>query len=132
MAMDLLGIELFAFVFLFIGSTSIGYIFLRTGWPKVRILEKTYKIGWSMVFGAIFSLFSLILSLAFSLFTSLSASQTFLVIIIFSFFLGIIILSLKRKYFLQRKTIISLPKEFVSVQMVQKKLSEKMKNGGIK
>ncbi len=50
-------VTIFAMLFAVAGSYSIGYLFLRVGWPKIRTLGEDYRAGWSIALGIVFSLF---------------------------------------------------------------------------
>lgn len=115
-------------VFTVAGSYSYGYLFLRSGWPKIRKLEEGYKIGWSIILGAIFSIIAITTtSIVYSLKLSEFSSLEFLTIVL-AVMLAVILafLSVRRKFFAKTKMQVSVPKEAVSADITAGKLVEKM------
>ncbi len=110
-------------LYLALGSMSIGYLLLRTGWPKVRILQKSYKLGWSIVLGGLFSVFAIISSFAISLG---GLSYEGLLFASSGIFLGIasLALTVRRKFFAGARMRVAVPKEVVGANIAATKVEE--------
>ena len=107
------------FFYFFAGSASIGYFFLRVGWQKGRTLETSLKAGWSIVFGAAFSLIVGTASFLEAFFgTSVfGLADLFAINALAGISTAIIALTLKRKFFAQKKLRVIVPKEIVSASI---------------
>src|SRR3989344_8553908 len=82
------------------GSTSLGYVFLRLGWPDIRKLDKQYKTGWSIIIGLVFSAIVVIASLAFSLnpFYTFDFGEALVLNLAITFIAATLLLTIKRKF----------------------------------
>ena len=111
------------------GSTSLGYVFLRLGWPDVRALDKQYKAGWSIVIGLVFSAIVVIASLAFSLnpFYKFEFREALLLNLAITFIAATLLLTLKRKFLVRNKMTVSMPSTLLGAKVTAKKLSSSLK-----
>ncbi|MFH0714825.1 MAG: hypothetical protein V1847_03170 [Candidatus Diapherotrites archaeon] len=94
-------LTIFAMLFALIGSYSVGYLFLRVGWPKIRTLGEEYRAGWSIAVGVVFSLFVITAtwaSRALGFSYGVSSEQFFLTWTL-GFFLALGMLEIKRKLY---------------------------------
>ncbi len=84
-------------IYLFLGSIGIGYIFLRTGFVKTNSISKESRLGWSIIFGASFSLMVTIFSIggSFLNIAGFGYKELFFVFSSLIFVVAIAILSLK-------------------------------------
>lgn len=114
--------------YLLLGSISIGYMFLRTGWPKVRALELPYKTGWSAILGLIFAAVSVIGSLAIDAFfpAGLGSGELLLVVAAAAFIATMPLLTVRRKFFSAKKVRVHVPKEVVGAKLVAAKAVDKL------
>ncbi len=46
-------LEIAIAIYMLSGSTSIGYLLVRIGYPNFRTLETNYKAGWSIITGIV-------------------------------------------------------------------------------
>ena len=94
-------VDFFFFVFIVLGASSLGYFFLRIGWPKIRLLGKDYKEGWSVIFGASFALSTTIFAFVFSFlpFFGLGFREYFFLFLGICFLFVVIALTVVRKYY---------------------------------
>ncbi len=115
------------------GSISFGYFFLRLGWSKIRILDRAYKIGWSVVLGVIFSIVVVVIAFVFGLLQiSLFGFRGFL-------FLGAVVtlpiaaavLTIRRKFFARKMVTVSIPKKVVGAGIASKKTIQKFEEKGL-
>jgi len=93
-----------------LGSYSIGYLLLRTGWPKVRVLDESYRMGWSIIFGIVFSALWIIAAFAIGL------QEIFPVVLTITLIITLLILSARRKIMGYRTATVSMPKEKATQQ----------------
>ena len=110
------------------GSTSLGYVFLRLGWPDVRALDKQYKAGWSIVIGLVFSAIVVIASLAFSLnpFYKFEFREALLLNLAITFIAATLLLTLKRKFLVRNKMTVSMPSTLLGAKVTAKKVVEQL------
>lgn len=97
------------------GSMSIGYLFLRMGWPSIRKLEKPYKIGWSAVLGFIFAIVCIAAAFLHSFFTEAAFFRmTLFSMVAVAFLLVGAIVTVRRKFFAKNKVKVQVPKNVVA------------------
>lgn len=111
--------EIIVLIYFVIGSYSLGYLLLRTGWPRIRILDENYRIGWSIIFGVVFSGFWLALAFGFGM------QRLFPIILTITMIIVIIVLSLRRKLIASENITVAVPKEKAAVQVVADKSIER-------
>lgn len=104
-------------VYLALGSISLGYLFMRIGWPSIRKLDESYKTGWSIILGLAFSALTGVLGFAVGFGYGLWIAPT----IISIFFIVLIgILALKQKFPKKKKMKVAVPKEFIAAKRIAK------------
>lgn len=110
------------------GSTSAGYLILRMGWPKVRILGQEYKSGWSLILGVVFSVLVVAISFLSSALGILpmAVRQALFVSLIFSSLLAAVLLTVRRKFIAGQRIIVSIPKKVLGTRIVAGKAMEKI------
>jgi membrane glycosyltransferase len=114
-------VELIIAVYLIAGSYSLGYLMLRTGWPKIRVLEENYRIGWSVIFGVFFTILCINATII------LSAQKILPIVITITLIIALIILSMRRMLFATSKTMtVSMPKEQAAAKIIAEKSSEQL------
>jgi len=114
--------------YLVLGSTSIGYVFLRLGWPSIRLLDKQYRIGWSIVLGLVFTAIIVVSSLMFSLlpFMVFDFKEFLFLNLIITFFVALTILTVKRKFFASNKVRVTVPGNLLGAKVAASKTIKKM------
>jgi len=125
--------------YLVLGSTSLGYMFLRLGWPRIRILDKQYRAGWSLILGVIFTSIIVVSSLIFSItpFLSFNFKEFLFLNLSVTFFIAVVVLTIKRKILVPRKATVTVPSELLRAKVAAAKamthieLSESLKEGVI-
>jgi hypothetical protein len=112
------------------GSTSLGYIFLRLGWPDIRKLDKQYKAGWSIIIGLVFSAIVVIASLTFSLlpFFSIGFREALLLNLAVTFIAATLLLTFKRKFIVRNKMTVSMPSTLLGAKVTAKKVVEQLES----
>ena len=100
-------LDLALFILIAAGSPTLGYLFLRIGWPKIRVLEKEYKKGWSVIFGVAFIIIVTLFALLFSLlpFFGLGFREYFFLLLVLSFLLAISSLNFQDQQFRQKLSL---------------------------
>ena len=123
-----LGLEIALALYLIMGSTSWGYVFLRAGWPRVRALKPEYRGGWSLVFGVIFG--AAIVTVSFIIFflklTPMTFTELVMVDTIVLLSTGSIIFTVKRKLLGTKQSKFSVPKRAVTANIVAQKAFQKI------
>ena len=114
------GIELLVVFYFIIGSYSLGYLLLRTGWPKIRILDENYRIGWSIIFGGLFSVLWALLAVLFGF------QNLFPIILTITLVITLILLSARRKCFSAKIGTVAIPKEKAAEQIVAEKSMQQL------
>jgi len=110
------------------GSYSMGYFFLRSGWPKIRILEEPYRIGWSIGLGVLFML----LVIGTTLYgDSIQGGQTpiewiFSIDLIAAIGIATMMLFVRRKYIASKNIQVAVPKDYMTARIAAEKLTEKI------
>ena len=107
------------------GSFSIGSLFLRIGWPKVKIIDEEYRRGWALAIGLIFS-FAVIFGSLFLWFAvqAYGYAQYLLLVLLAGFVTGIIITTAKRKLSSVQKVKVEIPKERIASSAASEKAVE--------
>lgn len=117
--MEITLLDLSALLYILLGSTSIGYLLIRTGWPSVRTLEHPYKVGSSIAAAIIFTILTAIFSLIFSII--FPQQMPFFHYIFLSmtavFFAIFILMLLKQKFVFKRTVKVSVPKEDIAAKI---------------
>ena len=105
------------------GSSSLGYLFLRSGWPKIRVLAASYKKGWSFVFGASYFAVVAIIAAVLSLFPffGLSFREFFFALLAVSFIFSVGALTLMRKFLRKQKVNVVVPGSVLSAKVAAAK-----------
>lgn len=103
-------VEWLVLAYFLIGAYSLGYLLLRTGWPKVRILDESYRMGWSIIFGTVFS--ALWMAATFVL----GVQKIFPIVLTITLVTTLIVLSLRRRIAGYRTASVSVPKEKAAQQ----------------
>ena len=125
-------IEIFAdgaFTFYIIaGSTSLGYIFLRLGWPDVRALDKQYKAGWSIIIGLVFSAFVVVSALAFSLnpFFRFGFRESLMLNLTVTAIAATTLLTVRRKFLAGNRMKVSVPSTLLGAKVTAAKVVEQL------
>ncbi|VVB99334.1 Uncharacterised protein [uncultured archaeon] len=107
-----------------LGASSIGYTFLRTGWPDIRQIGQEYKSGWSLLLGL--GTGAVIIALSAGAATVLQADfyeSLPLALATFSSIvpiLGIVMLTFRRKLSVAKKVRIAVPKRAVTASIAAK------------
>ncbi|GEM_PF-3214042 len=96
--------------YLFLGSTSIGYIFLRIGFRKVELLPKEFKLGWSLVLGLSFAFIVTIFSLGFGFMNISGLSFQSFFFIFASLIFVMVVGLLHAKAIIRPQAVLSKPK----------------------
>lgn len=124
---DLIVDALFALCLL-LGCTSAGYLFLRAGWPKIRILERQYKMGWSVILGALFTVAVIgsAFLLGFLKILPMPRRNFMFIALIGAFAVALSLLTLRRKFFAAGSVVVSVPKRVVGTKIVAEKVMEKI------
>lgn len=116
--------------YVLLGSSSIAYILLRTGWPNIRTIGIAYKSGWSIVFGLVFSLGITGLSVATLLLKPKNLAFGLPEILLMNTAIvsaaGMGLFTLKRKMATQRTVTVAVPKRIVTASIVSKMVMEKI------
>lgn len=117
--MEITLIDLTSILYLLLGSTSIGYLLIRTGWPGVRVLEHQYKVGSSIAAGIIFTILVSITALIFSIIfpTQLMFFYYIFFAMAVAFFALFILMLLKQKFVFKRTVKVSVPKEDIAAKI---------------
>lgn len=112
------------------GGYTWGYFFLRYGWPKVRILDDQYKLGWSILLGSGYFIIAAAL-IALSTWGTQSLFSPFLSLGGLSLAglpIAIVLLFAYRQFFTSRVVKVSVAKEVVEAHDTADRLVEKMSN----
>ncbi|MDO8537662.1 MAG: hypothetical protein Q7S21_02150 [archaeon] len=121
-------LDISSLIYIFLGSTSIGYILIRTGWPTTRTLEHQYKIGSSIAAGIIFSVLTIIFAFIFSIISP--QEIPFYNYIFFSmtamFFALFILMLLKQKFVVHKTVKVSVPKEDIAAKIMAEKAVQRI------
>jgi hypothetical protein len=114
--------------YVLIGGQSVGYLFLRSGWPKIRKLETETKTGWGIISGAGFTISTIAVATAVTLTfpNNITFMEMLFIAPICTIATGTIIFSIKRKYFGKNKVIVSVPKRALVANLIVKKAMEKI------
>ena len=90
-----------AMAFALLGSYSLGYLFLRVGWPKIRTLGEDYRAGWGIALGLFFTGLVIICTIVFRAFGLAfgSAPVQFFTMWVLAFFIVIAVLEIKQKLY---------------------------------
>lgn len=117
--------------YMLLGSSSIGYIMLRTGWPKFRLLETEYKTGWGIITGSLFAVSTIGIAFAASIFLQnrISLFEVLFIAPTCTVFSGLLIFSVKRRLIGGRKVKVSVPKRVVAASIIARKAFDKMPIG---
>jgi len=119
---ELLGfnaVELLVLVYFIIGSYSLGYLLLRTGWPRIRILDENYRIGWSVIFGVLFSILWVALAVLFNM------QALFPIVLTITLIIALILFSIRRRFFASKNITVAVPKEKAAAQVIAEKSIER-------
>ena len=110
------------------GSASWGYIFFRTGWPKIRAIGLEYKTGWSIIIGGAYSVIVVLGSaiITFSGIGNMLFAEAIFVSSAIISTLGIVILTIKRKLLGKNKLRVSVPKRAIAANIVAAKAFKKL------
>ncbi|MFH1240239.1 MAG: hypothetical protein V1672_03400 [Candidatus Diapherotrites archaeon] len=101
--------------YLALGSISMGYLFMRMGWPSIRKLDESYKTGWSVILGLIFSALTGVLSFAIGFVYGLWLAPA----VISVFFIILIgFLAIRQKFPKKKKMRVAVPKEFIAARKI--------------
>ncbi|GEM_PF-3362780 len=117
------------FFYFLLGSVSIGYLFLRSGWPGFRAKEASIKSGWSIIFGAVFALLVGIASFLADFFWQYPAGfeNSILVNLIACAAITFLTLTLWRKFFSGKKRLrVVMPKDTMSANIAATKAVNKL------
>ncbi|MFH1587109.1 MAG: hypothetical protein ABID38_04590 [Candidatus Diapherotrites archaeon] len=111
MGLAQIAIDILLAGYVFFSWTTIGYIFLRTGWPKIRVLPKEVRLGWALVITLALNITIIISSLLLAFLLPFTSFRGYLLLnlIVFSF-TGIAVLTARRKLFTGRTVSVSVPK----------------------
>ncbi len=124
MAAEVSVFEAIVMAYFIVGSYSMGYFLLRTGWPKIRILEQEYKLGWSIVFGIIFTVFAAIIGFA-GMGAGINIIYLFGITTMLMFLAAAGFLTLRRKYFASTRITIGVPKDALATGIIAEKSYQK-------
>jgi len=121
-------LDVSAVIYIMLGSTSIGYLLLRTGWPSVRTLEHPLKVGSSVLAGIIFTILAAIAGYALSIYFPMQtdfynyifASLPLMVFLLFA------IMLLKQKFLGKRKVKVSVPKEDIAAKQIAEETAQRI------
>ncbi len=117
---------LFSFA-LIIGSRSIGALFLRTGWPKIKTLDESYRTGWSVIIGALFAVAIIGGAVLFTfLLPKYSYAEYLLLALVSGFLIGVLITTIRRKLFVSTKMKVQVPKHRIAAAAISKKAIQKL------
>lgn len=121
-------LDFFLFLCFAGGSSSLGYLFLRSGWPKIRVLKKSYKKGWSVIFGAGFSVAVALVSAVFGFFGffGFGFREFFFIFIALSFFISILALTGSRKFLKKQVVRVSVPGSYIHAKVVAAKARNRL------
>ena len=115
-----------------LGSTSMGYVLLRSAWPSVRHAQMEYKSGWSLIYGNAIAIGILAMAIG-SLFlpqgSGLGEAGAFFSSAAAVSASGIGIFSLRRMLPGSRKMKVTIPKRLVSASVASKMAFEKIPTG---
>ena len=116
-------LDFFFLLYAVAGSSSLGYLFLRSGWPKIRVLAASYKKGWSFVFGASFFVVVAMIALVLSLspFFGIGFREFFFALMAVSFVFSVGALTLMRKFFKKQKVNLVVPGLVLSAKVAAAK-----------
>lgn len=112
--------------YLLLGSPSIGYLLLRVGWPRSRVLEPAYKWGWAVLIGVAFSFFVVAGSLISSLVFRIGFLENAFLISSALLLFGVGLLTARRKFAGKRKLRVSIPKEVAGARFASTKAVNKL------
>ena len=121
-------LSIFWAILLVAGSPSLGYLILRSGWPKVRILDDETKTGWSILTGTTLTLLTILVSIIMD---EIPSVEHFLLRI------GIVGLLLTGAFVLAvrfvlapalstKRVLVSVPASTIPAQLTAEKLMEKV------
>jgi hypothetical protein len=119
-------LEIILLLYVFFGSYATGYIYLRTGWPKIRTLEESYKIGWAIIIGVVNAIASIGIALLIQQLVSITLFSALLIAVAMLFTFATLLLTLRRKFIANKGVILRLPKEYVSTEFAKAELHEKV------
>ncbi|MBI4052703.1 MAG: hypothetical protein HY394_01565 [Candidatus Diapherotrites archaeon] len=109
----------------FAGSASIGYLFLRSGWPKVRSIDTSYKVGWAVLIGAGFSIAVSAVSFAAEF---AGAKETFIPVLAAAAIGTHAFLSLRRKVVGPKKVDVVVTKKAFGSELIASPLTEEKRS----
>ncbi|MEM4630741.1 MAG: hypothetical protein QXU92_03995 [Candidatus Diapherotrites archaeon] len=114
--------------YMLLGSTSLGYLLIRMGYPNFRTLEIKYKTGWSIITGIAFTITTTTLAFgtSFLLKQKIMAFELLFISIIGTIISAIITFNFKRYFFGTKKVKVSVPKRAVVASAIAKKAFEKL------
>ena len=115
-------------LYILLGSTSWGYIFLRTGWPKVRSLELDSKTGASVIIGFIVITITIIISAIIGFLDIPLFTLPEIILLVTTVILSAsgLVFTLKRKLSGNQKVRVSVPKRAIAANIAAKKAFEKV------
>lgn len=121
-------LDVLMFFYFILGSFSLGYFFLRIGWPKIRTLEKNYKKGWSVIFGAGFFILVAFLAFVLGFFSpfGINYREFLFLLIATSFLFSVAVLSAMRKYFKKSRVSVSVPGTILGAKIAAQKAQAKL------
>lgn len=113
------------------GGYSWGYLFLRYGWPKIRILDDPYKLGWSVILGtAFFTLVAVVLVvLTAGNYWALSPFLLMGGLCVAGFPVAVLLFYIYRQFFTPTKVMVSVSPEVAGAHDTANRLVEKMSEG---
>ena len=109
----------------FVGSASLGYLFLRSGWPKVRSIDTSYKVGWAVLIGAGFSIAVSTVSFAAEF---AGAKETFIPVLAAAAIGTHAFLSLRRKVVGPKKVDVVVTKKAFGSELIASPLTEEKRS----
>lgn len=119
----------FIWAILFVaGSSSLGYLVLRSGWPKIRILDSETKTGWSILTGVTLALLTILLSIIVG---EISFANHFLlrmgiIGLLLTALLTISVRFALAPFFSTRRVLVSVPAATIPAQLTADKLMDKV------
>ena len=121
-------LDLSSIIYIFLGSTSLGYLLIRTGWPTTRTLEHQFKVGSAIAAGIIFVVLSAVFALIFSIiFPQEIPFYNFVFFSMTAVFFALFILMLLKQKFVFKKTVkVSVPKEDIAAKIMAEKTVERI------
>ena len=118
MGLASLAIDILLIGYVFFSWTTIGYVFLRTGWPKIRLLEKESRLGWALLLTVTLNLVMIISAFLFSVLLPFASFRTYLLMTLVAFsFIGMAVLTVKRKVSSRRRVTVSVPASVVGAKI---------------